>query len=500
MKKRIKQKLDASALTIQKQRLVIARSGAALVLFAAALFMVAIVPSNDDVINAIELTDLNNWCSTDGAFTTIDATGDESSGSCWNNGPNHNVWFSFQATSTFIEAYVRIGGAEGSLRYPYIALWDASLTELACESYYNASGDIGVSYSSLVVGNWYYISVDSHTGASYQGSFSLCVSDVVGYDFYEGAREIINPESWRSADAEFTSLEATPDQTAGSCWGTAGKYNRWFRFQATGDSMEVQVLVGGSEGTMRYPYLAIWDDALTEVACASYTGSTNDITATASNLTIGDWYYISVDNYVTESYRGTFSLQTTDVSINFPVEFLEFQGESNSISVYLSWKTGWELNNDHFSVERSADGQLYESLGIVNGTNTEEVSSYNFLDRNPLSGPAYYRLKQVDFDGTFEYSPRIEILPEKGRISHVSIGPNPFSDRLQVDFRAADAAKVQIQLFSSSGQLIKSEPYQVVMGSNAILFYPSAALNPGMYFIQVLENEEIVSSAKLIKL
>ena len=89
-----------------------------------------------------------------------------------------------------------------------------------------------------------------------------------------------------------------------------------------------------------------------------------------------------------------------------PVEWLYFNALATTAGVQLAWATASEINNDYFTLERSADGQSWELLAQVKGKgNTLELSVYEFWDKNPLQGLNYYRLKQVDFDGKFEFAP-----------------------------------------------------------------------------------------------
>ncbi|MEA3496744.1 MAG: hypothetical protein U9R42_11995, partial [Bacteroidota bacterium] len=179
-------------------------------------------PSNNDRSNAIVLSNIDDWCSADTAYTTVSATADQSRGSCWNTGPNYNVWFMFQATTTNIEVTVRIGGSEGTMDYPYIALWDTSLTQMECKRYIDASSDIGVTSTSLTIGQWYYISIDNYSSTSYCGTFKLCVTDKITYDWKDGAKDLSdslsnNSGDWSSADAIYTTTDGTQDEARGSC-------------------------------------------------------------------------------------------------------------------------------------------------------------------------------------------------------------------------------------------------------------------------------------------
>jgi len=99
-------------------------------------------PANDNKINAIELTDFDNWCSSDKAYTTSSGTADEPKPACWNNGPVQNVWFKFTATDTFIKAIVRTGSNYGTMRYAQMAIIDASNNVIACQTYLGSTSHI----------------------------------------------------------------------------------------------------------------------------------------------------------------------------------------------------------------------------------------------------------------------------------------------------------------------------------------------------------------------
>jgi hypothetical protein len=89
-----------------------------------------------------------------------------------------------------------------------------------------------------------------------------------------------------------------------------------------------------------------------------------------------------------------------------PVTWLYFTARANdSHEVALNWATASEINNDRFEIERSADGSSFEKIGTVNGNgNSVQTIEYSFKDTTVQGGVYYYRLKQVDFDGHFEYS------------------------------------------------------------------------------------------------
>ncbi|MCB0804281.1 MAG: hypothetical protein KDC05_00700, partial [Bacteroidales bacterium] len=265
-------------------------------------------PFNDNKTNAFEITDINNWCSADAAFTTMNATADETAGSCWVNGPNHNVWFKFQATTPYVTVKVKTGSSQGSAQYLMTALWDNAGNERACAVYISNTSDITMSCENIIPGEWYYISVDNRAGTSYRGTFTLCVTDSVDYDYQLSAIELSDLDNWCSGDGAYTTMWATGDKQKGTCWVNGPNYNRWFKFQATTSTITIDVKTGGSQGSAQYLMAALWDNAGYELACAVYTSNTSDLTLSSVDLIPGEWYYIAVDNRAGTSYRGSFTL------------------------------------------------------------------------------------------------------------------------------------------------------------------------------------------------
>ena len=93
-----------------------------------------------------------------------------------------------------------------------------------------------------------------------------------------------------------------------------------------------------------------------------------------------------------------------------PVELVSFSAKKSEHSVKCDWETASEINNDFFTVERSPDGIYFQPLGQVKGAGNSTVNkSYNFEDKNPQTGDSYYRLKQTDFDGKFQYSEIVHV-------------------------------------------------------------------------------------------
>ncbi|HCM76793.1 MAG TPA: hypothetical protein DIS90_10450, partial [Cytophagales bacterium] len=193
-------------------------------------------PANNNFAGAIDVTGLIGTCSSDALYTTVAATADLNAGSCWNTGgaPVRNVWFRFVAPGGQVNITVDVGGSKGTQQRTQLALWQSDgTTPVACNRYVFNGDDVSLGSVSLSMGDTYYISVDVQS-AGYAGTFTLCMSSVVDYDYYEGAIDVTGLINSCSADAAYTTVGGTTDKNAASCWNTGATplYNRWFKFTA----------------------------------------------------------------------------------------------------------------------------------------------------------------------------------------------------------------------------------------------------------------------------
>jgi cytoskeletal protein CcmA (bactofilin family) len=174
-----------------------------------------------------------------------------------------------------------------------------------------------------------------------------------------------------------------------------------------------------------------------------------------------------------------------------PIELLFFKVEAVNKQVHLTWATASEENFDFFSIERSEDGQEYYEIGVVPGNGfSDEMINYEYLDQTPLPGRSFYRLKAVDFDGSFEYF-QIEsvIFDQLG----VDIYPNPVSnDQLSVWVNFENNLPIKLTIYDSKGKLITRHPLE--SGLNRLNL---GELSPGS-FIVVINSGVLEHRSKLI--
>lgn len=142
----------------------------------------------------------------------------------------------------------------------------------------------------------------------------------------------------------------------------------------------------------------------------------------------------------------TLTVYYTDVSCILPVTLSYLDAEVNAAgSVTLNWSTQSEMNNSHFEVERSTDGIIFSTVGVVAGAgNSSTQRNYQFEDVAPASGLNQYRLRQVDFNGQTSYSEIVTARIAAENTLSVTAYPNPATDRLTVSVPTAETFKAQV--------------------------------------------------------
>jgi hypothetical protein len=176
----------------------------------------------------------------------------------------------------------------------------------------------------------------------------------------------------------------------------------------------------------------------------------------------------------------------TDSTI-IPVEFLSFTATSNGKEVILNWSTATELNNQLFEVQRSFEGSDFSSVGIVYGKGTTtERQDYSYSDKIHADGKYLYRLKQVDYNGNYNYSDIIEIdLRVFNSYLLEQNFPNPFNPVTTIGYGIREKSRVEIVVLNSIGEeialLVNEEKEQ---GYHTVEFN-AVKLPSGVYFYQL---------------
>lgn len=294
-------------------------------------------------------------------------------------------------------------------------------------------------------------------------------------------------------------IEGSTDN--GSTWFDLGKYIVANGYNGTIDTGNGTVLAGkraftGSSSTF----------INTKVNLSSFSGKNLKIRfklVTDDGTGIVGWYVDDISLTSTAAvlnaarlYNSADSLENTGDTITFikkgplPVTWGGFAAEKIKTTARLTWKTMVELNTDKFVVERSADGISYNAIGTVQAAGSSSTAlSYQYDDVAPLLGTNYYRLKQLDKNGWFDYS-AVRYLTF-GDANGVSVTPNPAKDKITVTV-PGNNKPLKVYLVTNTGQRLTS--YDMTGASLNIILPPVAA---GVYYIRI-EGPGTSSQHKLV--
>jgi hypothetical protein len=176
-----------------------------------------------------------------------------------------------------------------------------------------------------------------------------------------------------------------------------------------------------------------------------------------------------------------------------PIELLDFSATPENQMVRLNWITASEINNSHFTLERSTDAQHFESIGTVQGAgNSSTIHRYESFDKAPLLGTSYYRLKQTDFNGSFTYSQTVAVQFEGSECSEIqSLVARPNDGILDIQCLNPKGMTAQIDILDASGKSIYSTSGQTAP-ENWNLQITGLQLSRGTYFLRIRMHDQLL--------
>ncbi|MFT5780489.1 MAG: hypothetical protein ACI837_003451 [Crocinitomicaceae bacterium] len=168
--------------------------------------------------------------------------------------------------------------------------------------------------------------------------------------------------------------------------------------------------------------------------------------------------------------------------LTLPIELLNFNAiPVDNNKVKLDWETVTEINNDYFIIERSKLGSHWEEIGRLNGAGSSTSSlNYTSYDNDPYLGTSYYRLKQVDFDGKYEYSPVVAVTITDAP-SRISVYPNPTLN--SVTLEGSEVELSELKIFDVLGQNI-TEKIEINQKSNSVITLDLSNMPSGIYTLK----------------
>jgi hypothetical protein len=181
-----------------------------------------------------------------------------------------------------------------------------------------------------------------------------------------------------------------------------------------------------------------------------------------------------------------------------PVELTSFTANQNNDIVELSWITATETNNQGFEVQRSNGGE-FETIAFVEGHGTTtEVQAYSYSDKNVTEGSYNYRLKQIDFDGTFEYSNVVEVDISSPAVYALEQNyPNPFNPSTTIKYSIAEDGYVKLSVYNMLGEEVTTIVNNLQKAGRYEVNFNASGLSSGVYVYRI-EAGNYTASKKLM--
>jgi photosystem II stability/assembly factor-like uncharacterized protein len=237
---------------------------------------------------------------------------------------------------------------------------------------------------------------------------------------------------------------------------------------------------------------------LTTVVCRTTNGGNN---WSFQNLHLPTLVKVAVLQNDIAFALGTYgSILRSDLHGFVPVEMTSFTTSVSGNNVALKWVTATELNNQGFEIERCSSTSEWQKIGFVEGSGTtSEPQSYSFIDRDLETGNYMYRLRQIDYDGTFEYSEAIEVeitIPFQFALGQNY--PNPFNPSTVIEFSLPeDVNNVQLSIYNALGEKVAELVNSALTAGRYSYQWNAQNVATGMY-IYKLQTDKFVSVKKMI--
>lgn len=244
------------------------------------------------------------------------------------------------------------------------------------------------------------------------------------------------------------------------------------------------------------------------------SATTSGISPLTSSFYIGAGYFNRVYYYYSGKIDdvGVWSRALTNQEISniynysvLPVKWIGFNAIQSKDHVELNWTTATEINNREFILERSTDAINYTRVGQLRGAGTNYTPiKYRFIDSNSFTNfnKLFYRIKQVDYNGNFEYSKVVSVLANQQidkSLTIESINPNPFIQELNLELKNINEGSVTIYVTDMSGRLQYTNTLSCIQGNNTINISNLSELAKGVYILNISNAGKIVQQ-KLVKL
>lgn len=430
-----------------------------------------------------------------------------------------DVWYSFVAPATG-EVDITTSTSDLSITDAVMEVYESdcagTFTSLGCNDDPAVGLMPALGLNGLTPGNTYYIRLWDLSGGS--GNFNICIEEDQSVPCTSGGNNAAcgtadpfctgntytycnttNTADYFAGGLPCSNVDQTGTSTSDDVFtspnpafyylevSTAGDLHIFMEQEDTlGNLIDIDFAMWGPFGSTGAACTSVSADSSVNLIDCSYSSSGTE-EANIFGASVGEVYMIMMTNYANEVGSFTFSQTggsgSTNCAIVLPVELGDFNLQTVDRAVELFWETESELENDYFSIERKiGDGSFIEIGQLAGAGTTMDITKYDFTDESPsLTEANYYRLKQVDFDGSINYS---LVKSAAFNISNFAVYPNPSSDAFFVNTDGLKNATIQI--LNVSGQVVMT---QAVVKENATTRIDCQnKIEKGTYILRLVQN------------
>ncbi|MGB3075683.1 MAG: T9SS type A sorting domain-containing protein, partial [Chitinophagales bacterium] len=497
-----------------------------------------LIPANNECTTATSVFAGSPCTATNG--TTKNATQSTAPATVCSGTPNDDVWYSFVATTTNPTITVT-GTASTSSMQPVAQLCvgpaatptQSTLGGTVCAAAAAPLGSAILNPTGLTVGTTYYVRVfdsgNNSTGNAY--TFTICITGATQQDC-AGALDVNSYFTLTGTATSYGTQEYS--STTFGCLVGGEHRSLWYKMKVTsvgtigftltpaaGQDIDFAIwgpyansncsnittaplrctfaANGGSAGGLSDSYFdgtegAGGDGWLRSIGCPTCT-STYGETAVAAN----QYYIFLIDGWST--FNGSSLSLVWTGSSSLPITLSDFYGQTFLDYNLLNWSTLSEFNNDFWTIERSADGETFETISTMDGYElSTTMRDYQYYDRSPLSGNNYYRLKQTDIGGAYTYS-NVVLLKNYGEeIAVQDIYPNPTNGAITVNLYSGESYNCVVHVMDETGKMLMDLNQPLEQGNN-YLQIDLHQFHNGIYFLQLINPRSgDVVTKKVVKM
>lgn len=431
-----------------------------------------------------------------------------------------DIWFSLTVPAS---GHITLQTASGTITDGVMAVYTgpdcSTLTEVACDDDSGPGLMPELDITGLTPGTTVWIRFSKYNTGT--GTFYICAWDNVTPSTLNTdctyATQLCNTSTFDdNSDGSGTIVDLTAANEG--CLSTGEHQSAWYIFQfATSGTFTITIdpvinsndfdfgvwgpnpVCSPSTSPVRCSYSALSGNTGINTAATDLSeNALGDKWVKYMDVIAGDQYLLLVDNFsmsnsgFTISFGGTATIDCSPITL--PVTLSSFNGYEVDDANMLQWNTASEINSAYFNIERAKDGNNFSEAGRVaaSGTSTS-AQYYSFKDNSPYFGNTYYRLKQVDVNGNFQYSKIIAVINTS--LQFFMVYPNPTTNGIiTVSCNVNETEKTNIKISNTYGEIIYTKDISSLGG------YVTEQINlpsKGMYWVSLRKGSE-VSVQKII--